>query len=36
MFVAAIVLTTSGPGKVRSALTQGTLPLIGFILFLFA
>jgi len=34
MFVAAIVLTTSGPGKVRSALTQGTLPLIGFILFL--
>jgi len=36
MFVAAIVLTTSGPGRVRSALTQGTLPLIGFILFLFA
>ena len=36
MFVAAIVLTTSGPGKLRSALTQGTLPLIGFILFLFA
>ena len=36
MFVAAIVLTTSGPGKVRSALTQGTLPLIGFILFLSA
>lgn len=35
MFVAAIVLTTSGPGRVRSALTQGTLPLIGFILFLF-
>ncbi|WP_130177137.1 DUF1304 domain-containing protein [Cryobacterium sp. SO1] len=36
MFIAAIVLTTSGSGKVRSALTQGTLPLIGFILFLFA
>ena len=36
MFVAAIVLTTSGPGKLRSAVTQGTLPLIGFILFLFA
>ena len=36
MFVAAIVLTTSGPGKVRSALTQGTLLLIGFILFLSA
>ena len=36
MFVAAIVLTTSGPGRVKSALTQGTLPLIGFILFLSA
>jgi len=36
MFVAAIVLTTSGPGRVKSALTQGTLPLIGFILFLTA
>ncbi|QYF73441.1 DUF1304 domain-containing protein [Cryobacterium sp. PAMC25264] len=36
MFTAAIVLTTTGPGKVRSALTQGTLPLIGFILFLAA
>ena len=36
MFLAAIVLTTTGPGKLKSALTQGTLPLIGFILFLFA
>jgi putative membrane protein len=36
MFLAAIVLTTTGPGRVKSALTQGTLPLIGFILFLFA
>jgi putative membrane protein len=36
MFLAAIVLTTTGPGKLRAALTQGTLPLIGFVLFLFA
>jgi putative membrane protein len=36
MVLAAIVLTTTGPGKLKSALTQGTLPLIGFILFLFA
>jgi putative membrane protein len=36
MFLAALVLTTTGPGKLKSALTQGTLPLIGFILFLFA
>ncbi|MGO4783707.1 DUF1304 domain-containing protein [Cryobacterium sp. W22_MBD10_FK3] len=36
MFLAATVLTTTGPGRVKSALTQGTLPLIGFILFLFA
>lgn len=36
MVLAAIVLTTTGPGRVKSALTQGTLPLIGFILFLFA
>jgi putative membrane protein len=36
MVLAAVVLTTTGPGRVKSALTQGTLPLIGFILFLFA
>lgn len=36
MFLAALVLTTTGPGRMKSALTQGTLPLIGFILFLFA
>jgi putative membrane protein len=36
MVLAAVVLTTTGPGKLTSALTQGTLPLIGFILFLFA
>jgi putative membrane protein len=36
MVLAAVVLTTTGPGKLKSALTQGTLPLIGFILFLFA
>jgi putative membrane protein len=34
MVLAAVVLTTTGPGRLRSALTQGTLPLIGFILFL--
>ena len=32
MVLAAIVLTTSGPGRLRSALTQGTLPLIGIVL----
>jgi putative membrane protein len=32
MVLAAIVLTTSGPGRVRSALTQGTLPLISIVL----
>lgn len=36
MVLAAIVLTSTGPGRIRSALTQGTLPLIGFILVLFA
>jgi putative membrane protein len=34
MVLAAVVLTTTGPGRLRSVLTQGTLPLIGFILFL--
>lgn len=36
MAAAAIVLTTTGPGYLRPALVQGTLPLIGFVLFLFA
>jgi putative membrane protein len=36
MFLAAAVLTTTGPGYLRAALTQGTLPLIGFVLFLFS
>ncbi|MGI9824690.1 DUF1304 domain-containing protein [Agromyces sp. Marseille-Q5079] len=36
MFLAAAVLTTTGRGYLRAALTQGTLPLIGFVLFLFA
>ena len=36
MAAAAIVLTTTGPGFLRPALVQGTLPLIGFVLFLFA
>lgn len=36
MVLAAVVLTTTGPGRLKLALTQGTLPLIGFILFLFA
>jgi putative membrane protein len=36
MFLAALVLLSTGPDKLKSALTQGTLPLIGFILFLFA
>ena len=35
MTAAAIVLTTTGPGYLRPALVQGTLPLIGFVLFLF-
>ena len=33
---AALVLTTTGRGYLRPALIQGTLPLIGFVLFLFA
>ncbi|GAA1518608.1 putative membrane protein [Agromyces terreus] len=36
MALAALVLTTTGRGYLRAALTQGTLPLIGFVLFLFA
>jgi len=36
MFLAAAVLTTTGRGYLRAALTQGTLPLIGFVLFLFS
>ena len=36
MAAAAIVLTTTGPGYLRPALVQGTLPIIGFVLFLFA
>ncbi|MGR0218977.1 DUF1304 domain-containing protein [Agromyces sp. ZXT2-6] len=35
MTAAAVVLTTSGPGYLRPALIQGTLPLLGFVLFLF-
>ena len=35
MLAAAIVLTTTGSGYLRPALVQGTLPLIGFVLFLF-
>ncbi|MGR2752486.1 DUF1304 domain-containing protein [Agromyces arachidis] len=34
MAAAAVVLTTTGPGYLRPALIQGTLPLIGFVLFL--
>ncbi|MDJ0323330.1 DUF1304 domain-containing protein [Cryobacterium sp. PH31-AA6] len=34
MVLAATVLTTTGAGYLRAALTQGTLPLIGFVLFL--
>ncbi|TFC16656.1 DUF1304 domain-containing protein [Cryobacterium algoritolerans] len=34
MVLAASVLTTTGPGYLRAALTQGTVPLIGFILVL--
>lgn len=36
MFLAAAVLTTTGRGYLRPALIQGTLPLIGFVLFLFS
>lgn len=36
MVAAALVLTTTGRGYLRPALIQGTLPLIGFVLFLFA
>ncbi|GLI27087.1 membrane protein [Agromyces rhizosphaerae] len=36
MVLAATVLVTTGPGYLRPALIQGTLPLIGFVLFLFA
>ncbi len=36
MVAAALVLTTSGAKYLRPALIQGTLPLIGFGLFLFA
>ena len=36
MTAAAVVLTTTGAGYLRAALIQGTLPLIGFVLFLFA
>ncbi len=34
MVAASIVLVTSGKGYVRAALTQGVLPLIGFVLIL--
>ena len=36
MVLAAAVLTTTGRGYLRPALIQGTLPLIGFVLFVFA
>lgn len=36
MLAAALVLVTSGSKYLRPALIQGTLPLIGFVLFLFA
>lgn len=36
MLAAALVLTTSGAKYLRPALIQGTLPLIGFVLMLFA
>ncbi len=36
MVLAAAVLTTTGRGFLRAALVQGTLPLIGFVLFAFA
>ncbi|CAN7177958.1 DUF1304 domain-containing protein [Microbacterium sp. LjRoot45] len=36
MLAASLVLVTSGAKYLRPALVQGTLPLIGFVLFLFA
>ena len=36
MLAASLVLLTSGSKYLRPALIQGTLPLIGFVLFLFA
>ncbi|GAA1058757.1 DUF1304 domain-containing protein [Agromyces bracchium] len=36
MAAAAVVLTTTGRGYLRPALIQGTLPLLGFVLLLFA
>jgi len=36
MLAAALVLTTTGARYLRAALIQGTLPLVGFVLFLFA
>jgi putative membrane protein len=36
MVAAAVVLTTTGPGYLRAALTQGTVPLVGFVLTLLA
>ena len=36
MAAAAAVLVTTGRSYLRAALSQGTLPLIGFVLFLFA
>jgi putative membrane protein len=35
MALAAVVLTTTGPGYWRAALVQGTLPALGFLAFLF-
>lgn len=36
MVAAALVLLTTGARYLRAALIQGTLPLVGFVLFLFA
>ncbi|UOE43579.1 DUF1304 domain-containing protein [Agromyces larvae] len=36
MTLAALVLTTTGRGYWKPALVQGTLPLVGFVLFAFA
>ncbi|MEU1971621.1 DUF1304 domain-containing protein [Microbacterium sp. NPDC019599] len=36
MVAAALVLLTTGSKYLRAALLQGTLPLVGFVLFLFA
>ncbi len=36
MVAAALVLVTTGSRYIRAALIQGTLPLIGFVLFVFA